>query len=452
MTTTIVLFTRDLRTRDHPALHAAAQRGEVVPLFVLDDAAIASYGAANRVGFLLESLEDLRTNLRGLGGNLWIRRGDTVTETFALARAVGANSIYLSADASAFATRRLKRLTSQREFEVQVLPGIAAVEPGSLTPTGGDHYRVFTPFSRVWAAEPKRSCLTAPALQSPTTPEPGAIPSLSDLVSQQPSPDVVPGGETAGRARAASWLAEGVHQYHETRDDMGADATSRLSAYLHFGCISPIELLAETPHDAGGKEFIRQLCWRDFFLQVLAARPDYPRSDYRDIGESWLEDPDALQLWKDGMTGVPLIDAGMRQLKAEGWMHNRARLLTSSFLTRSLRVDWRHGAQHFWDLLVDGDVASNAGNWQWTAGTGNATRRAQAMNPLRQAKRFDRAGAYVRRYVPELAELETPEIHEPWRLGDEGLKLLSYPAPLVEFNGGANRPRLPRQADLFASV
>ena len=181
----------------------------------------------------------------------------------------------------------------------------------------------------------------------------------------------------------------------------------------------------------GGEEFCRQLAWRDFFHQATAAFPDIAVRDYRP-GPAWREDHDARAAWRDGRTGIPIVDAGLRQLAAEGFMHNRARMITASFLTRNLGIDWRHGYAHFDGLLADGDVASNAGNWQWVAGTGNNTRPSRVMNPLRQAGRFDRSGQYVRRYVPELAGLDPAHLQVPWTLPPRARP--GYPDPLAELS------------------
>ncbi|HXJ34490.1 MAG TPA: FAD-binding domain-containing protein, partial [Candidatus Eisenbacteria bacterium] len=182
----------------------------------------------------------------------------------------------------------------------------------------------------------------------------------------------------------------------------------------------------------GAEAFLRQLCWRDFYLQLLAARPDLPYADYRPRGDEWHEDEEAFTAWRDGLTGYPIVDAAMRQLRLEAWMPGRARLLAASFLVKDLRLDWRLGAAHFAELLVDGDVASNSGNWQWVAGTGTDTRPNRVFNPVRQAMRFDPSGDYVRRYVPELGSLPPKTIHQPWTLGAEALARLGYPAPLVD--------------------
>jgi deoxyribodipyrimidine photo-lyase len=250
------------------------------------------------------------------------------------------------------------------------------------------------------------------------------VPKLADLTREKPSPDLPAGGETAARRRLAAWARGGLARYEERADDLAADATSRLSPYLRFGCLSPLEVESRA---SGAEAFVRQLCWRDFFQQVTAARPDWARRDYRPRSVGWREDDEALQAWKDGRTGYPVVDAGMRQLAREGWMHNRARLIAGSFLTKDLRVDWRKGAAHFWDLLVDGEIANNTGNWQWVAGTGNDTRPNRVLNPTTQAKRHDPEGEYVRRYVPELAGIDGSRVHEPWKLDG-----VDYPAPIVD--------------------
>ena len=249
------------------------------------------------------------------------------------------------------------------------------------------------------------------------------------------APGLAPGGETPGRQRFASWRRRLLDGYAENHDDLAGDATSRLSAYLRFGCLSPLEVaigaLDRPAGDEQGEEFCRQLAWRDFFYQVTAAFPDIARKNYRP-GAAWHEDQRALDAWREGQTGIPIVDAGMRQLAAEGFMHNRARMVTASFLTRNLGIDWRHGFAHFDSLLADGDVANNAGNWQWVAGTGNNTRPNRVMNPLRQAQRFDRSGEYVRRYLPELAGLDRAWIQTPWKLPPSQRVRMGYPGPLVE--------------------
>ncbi|MEV0588611.1 deoxyribodipyrimidine photo-lyase [Nonomuraea sp. NPDC050310] len=415
METAIVLLNRDLRVHDHPALAAAcAAARQVVPLFVLDPA----IPAGRRTSFLLDCLTDLRASLRARGGELFVRRGDTVTETLRLARQVGAEAVHASADVSALAQRRQRRLAAER-LDVRFHPGVTVVPPGELRPGGGgDHYRVFTPYWRAWSRRARRAPAPVPErLAVPAGVEAGELPEAG------PRWGAMRGGESAGRERMRAWLDTGLDGYADGHDDLAGDRTSRLSPYLRFGCLSPLELAA-----AGNEDFTRQLCWRDFHHQVTAAFPEIARRDYRPRGHRWREDPDAAEAWRQGLTGVPIVDAGLRQLLAEGWMHNRARLITASYLVRHLRLDWRIGAAHFHELLLDGDVANNCGNWQWVAGTGNDTRPNRTFNPLRQARRFDPDGEYVRRYVPELAGLPAPVIHEPWLSGHP---MGDYPVPLA---------------------
>ncbi len=226
------------------------------------------------------------------------------------------------------------------------------------------------------------------------------MPSLRALCgSLSPAPHIQEGGETAARRRLERWLRGPLAGYEDGHDDLPAEATSRLSADLHLGCVSPTAVLARVDGEPGGEEFARQLCWRDFHHQVLAAFPELPRRDYRPRGRRrWRRDGRGARLAR-GAHGVPIVDAGMRQLECEGFMHNRARLIVASYLTKTLGLDWRIGARHFEELLIDADVANNSGNWQWVAGTGNDTRRNRVLNPERQARRFDPDGAYVRRHL-----------------------------------------------------
>lgn len=437
--TALVLFNRDLRVHDHPALTEAAESDRVVPLFCLDDRILDSrFAAPNRVAFMLESLADLRASLRDRGAQLFIRRGDPVKEAIALAKETGASAIHASADWSTYARAREKRLAegcAQERIELVLHPGISVVPPGELTPSSGDgdHFKVFSPFHRAWAASETRPRLGAPRkLSAPAQPAAGEIPSIGSLASGDPSPDLMAGGETEGRKRMHAFLRGDVASYDDLHDDLAGAGTSHLSPYLRFGCISPLDLATEARGAEGSAPFVRQLAWRDFYLQVLAANPSLPRRDYRTRGDRWSRSERSLEAWKEGQTGYPIVDAGMRQLAREGYMHNRARLIVGSFLTKDLYVDWRSGAAHFWDLLLDGDIANNAGNWQWVAGTGNDTRPNRVFNPIRQAERFDPEGDYVRRYVPELAAIDGRAVHQPWKIGPLERDGIDYPEPIVD--------------------
>jgi deoxyribodipyrimidine photo-lyase len=427
MDVAVVLFTRDLRLHDNPALAAAVEAGEtVLPLFVLDDGIGGTrYGSApNRQAFLHESLADLDASLRRIGGALDVRRGDVVAETVRAAREVGATTVFATADVSAYARERAGRLA--QELDVRLCDGHFVVPSGEVAPDGKDHYEVFTPYYRSWSQVSFGTPLAAPrSIRLPAAAPEG----LRLDPRQHPLAGPLRGGETEGLERVKSWLRNGLDGYSSGgHDDLAADATSRLSPYLHFGCVSA-RAIAVATRERGGEDaaaFVRQLCWRDFYAQLLAARPETQVDDLRQRGDRWVDDPDGLVAWKEGMTGFPLVDAGMRQLQAEGWMHNRARMVTASFLTKDLGIDWREGARHFFDLLLDGDVAQNIGNWQWVAGTGVDSRPNRVYNPAAQLRKLDPDGAYVRRYVTELADMP------PGDLSDPGLLAPSYPSPIVD--------------------
>ncbi|MGW5245363.1 cryptochrome/photolyase family protein [Streptomyces sp. NPDC004129] len=450
MNVSVVLFTSDLRLYDHPPLRAALDDArQVVPLFVRDPAvAAAGFAAPNRLAFLADCLRDLDAGLQARGGRLVVRSGDVVDEVCRVAAATDADVVHMAADASAYAHRREARLRRALEAagrRLHVHDAVTtAVPPGEVTPAASDHFAVFTPYFRRWSGQRLRDTLGAPR----TVGVPGDVGSEELPVRAELSalsPGLAPGGESEGRKRLAAWLRGGVNAYEDRHDDLAGDATSRLSPHLHFGTLSPVELVhrARQAGGPGADAFVRQLAWRDFHRQVLAARPDAATRDYRTRHDRWRSERAAradVEAWREGRTGYPVIDAAMRQLLHEGWMHNRARLLTASFLTKTLYVDWRVGARHFLELLVDGDLANNQLNWQWVAGTGTDTRPNRVLNPIAQAKRHDPDGAYVRRWVPELAGLDAPLVHEPWKLrGPERAAYGAYPDPIVDLAEGLAR-------------
>jgi deoxyribodipyrimidine photo-lyase len=442
VSTAIVLFNRDLRLRDNPALAAAAKAERTVPLFVFDERLLGSrFAAPNRVAFMLEALRDLDSSLRRTGGRLYVRRGDPVAEAIAVARECGATELHAAADWSAYARRReerLRRACERERIALHLHPGTTIVSPGTVTPTGGDHFKVFTPFHRAWDDVPLRPRAGTPRrLVLPSRLAARRLPAIASLLSGSPSPRRAKGGESEGRLLMRAFLRDGLAGYEAHHDDLPGDATSALSPYLRFGCVSALELLNEARSRPGGGAYARQLCWRDFHHQVLAAFPALPRRDYRPRGDRWSRSQRAFAAWREGRTGYPIVDAAMRQLLDEGRMHNRARMIAASFLTKDLYLDWRWGANHFWDLLCDGEIANNAGNWQWVAGTGNDTRPNRVFNPLRQAHRFDPDGEYVRRYLPELEAVDGPAVHEPWRLSAGVRRDLGYPAPIVDHDEAA---------------
>ncbi|MFB6713230.1 MULTISPECIES: cryptochrome/photolyase family protein [unclassified Streptomyces] len=453
MTVSVALFTSDLRLHDNPVLHAALRDADrVVPLFVRD-AGIRRTGfdAPNRRAFLADCLADLDTELRRRGGRLIVRDAETVAGVLDVVTGTGARSLHIAGGVSGYALRReehLRTALTQVGCALHVHDAVVtALAPGQVVPAGRDHYAVFTPYFRRWEAAGVRGTLAAPrTVRLPEDMKSEPLPERAEVAGV--SPGLARGGERTGRRLLSSWLNGPMADYGSGHDDLGGDATSRLSPHLHFGTLSAVEVIdrARQRGGPGADAFVRQLAWRDFHHQVLAARPDAARDDYRPRHDRWRSDVDEIEAWRTGRTGYPVVDAAMRQLAHEGWMHNRGRMLVASFLTKTLYVDWRVGARHFLDLLVDGDLANNQLNWQWMAGTGTDTRPNRILNPVVQGKRFDPRGAYVRRWVPELAELADGEIHEPWKLTGPRRAAIDYPDPLVDL--AEARARFERARDL----
>lgn len=456
----IWLATRDLRVHDNPALaDALAVAGAdadrtagpgapplIVPLFVVDP---AIRKPPNRSAFLAGALADLDRELRERGAALVVRHGDPAVEAVRVAQAAGARAICIADDVSATARARLARLArvcGENRLELRVSPGATVVPAGALVPDGDPSrlaYQVFTPYWRRWAATAWRPlALTPGRLALPDGVTPGRLPAAADLApGGSPSPRLPVGGEAAGSERARAWFAGLVTTYAATRDDLAADATSGLSPYLHLGCVSPVALAARLAGRPEVEPFLRQLCWRDFYAHLLAARPDSAHADLRPRSAAWVDDEQGLAAWREGMTGYPIVDAAMRQLLTEGFVHNRARMVVASFLTKHLGVHWREGARWYDQWLVDGDVASNAGNWQWVAGTGADTKPHRVFNPTLQGQRYDPSGEYVRRWVPELAGVPGKAVHEPWKLPHLERAVLRYPLPIVDHADAVARYR-----------
>jgi deoxyribodipyrimidine photo-lyase len=458
----LVWFRRDLRLHDHPALRAALDSAEVVvPVFCFDDGLLGGRHASGpRTQFLLESLQDLDQRLRDRGSRLFVRRGLPQRELPALARAVGATAVHFSADAGPFARRRQEQVTrAMRDVGVQARahPGLFAVDGLEPIRTQAGHpYTVFTPFHRAWLNQPRRHVLGSPRRlgDPPAKADAGALPTLGDLGLAQECSHPAPGGETPARTAARRFLAGPVHDYDEGRDRLAGQEVSRLSPYLHFGCVSAREIEHRLRDGIGAESFRRQLCWRDFYAHVLGHFPANARSEHQARYRGtirWSRAEKRFQAWCDGRTGFPSVDAGMRQLRREGWMHNRARLLVGSFLTKDLGIDWRWGERWFMRLLIDGDEASNNGNWQWIASVGVDPQPAfrRIFNPARQQERFDPDGAYVRRYVSELERVPTRYLAAPWTMPAEVQERSrchigqDYPAPIVD-HAQARRDALDR--------
>lgn len=445
----VLWLRRDLRLGDHPALVAAAAQGPVLPLFVMDPALLGPAGAP-RVAFLARTLRSLDEDLGRHGGRLTVRSGRPEEVVPAVAEELGAVAVHLSKDFGPYGAERDRRVAAALG-EVPLVPTGSpyAVSPGKVRTAAGEPYRVYSSFVRAWRSH---------GWPPPAPSDPAAV-TWAELPGEDlpPEPALVAGlrlpeaGEAAALAAWRRFRHRSLAGYAAERDRPDLDGTSRLSAYLKWGSIHPRTLLADLgrraptnespggPPEGGDDEhraigrFEDELAWREFHAAVLAAWPASAREPFRPsfAAVRWERDPDHWRAWTEGRTGYPLVDAGMRQLLVEGWMHNRVRMVTASFLVKDLHQDWRHGARHFMAHLVDGDLPSNQLGWQWTAGSGtDAAPFHRILNPVTQARRFDPDGAYVRRFVPELGHLEAPVVFEPWRA--PGGPPAGYPVPIVD--------------------
>jgi deoxyribodipyrimidine photo-lyase len=433
----VLWLRRDLRRTDLPALTAAADAtdDDVHVVFVIDPVLWDGAGPVRR-GWLAASV---RAAAASYDGRLTVRVGRPESEVTAFADEVGATSVHVSAETTPYGVRRDAAVRDRLDG-----CGIAwvatgspyAVGPGRVTNKDGKPYRVFTPFARAW----REHGWTGPA------PDPTGI-SLGDDRSQAEGQarldraladcpiDLPDAGEQAAAERWHAFRDEQLADYAEARDRPDRPGTSRLSPYLKVGAIHPRTILADLSgaRSRAARAFVDELAWREFYADVLLTEP---RSAWHDLRAELRSMPydeagELVTAWKEGRTGFPIVDAGMRQLAATGWMHNRVRMITGSFLCKDLHVWWPQGARHFLDRLIDGDLASNNHGWQWVAGTGtDASPYFRVFNPITQGQNFDPDGSYVRRWVPELAHVEGRRAHEPWKVAD-GYDH-GYPRPVVD--------------------
>ena len=415
---------------------AALDAGPVVPLFVLDPELVKPAGEP-RAAFLYRCLRELDESL---GGRLVVRTGDPVDVVPQVALEADAGTVFVSADFGPYGRRRDQEVAGALRAAGRRLTGIGspyAVDPGRTLKTDGTPFRVFSPFYRTWQAHG----------WAPPCPAPGEVAWVEGLWSHDIPDDppveatLPPAGEAAALARLEEFLAGPVDDYAARRDDPGADATTRLSPYLKWGCIHPRQVLdrlgRKHPHEKQSHEKLRsELAWREFYADVLwhvpesARRSLQPKMAAMELDEGPQAD-ERFRAWTEGRTGFPLVDAGMRQLQGEAWVHNRVRMVVASFLVKDLHIDWTRGARWFMRGLVDGDLASNNHGWQWVAGTGtDPAPYFRIFNPVTQGKEHDPAGDYVRRWVPELAGVPGPAVHEPWKL--QGGVPAGYPQRIVD--------------------
>ena len=421
---------RDMRLADNGALQSAARAGEVVPVFVWDGVLLATAAPARRqfMGKTLESLD------AALGGLLVHRVGDPATEVNAVCDLVGADSVHVAADFAPYGRRRDAAVAATltkagRTLVLADTPYVVA--PGTVRKDDGTPLKVFTPFYKRWLTHRWSHVNDGPVNFVDATAHRAAPPDL-------PSTDVVlpSAGETAAWDRFHSWRNEGMETYKMDRDNPGIDGTSLMSPYLKFGVVHPRQLLAHAGPSAGAEHFRSEIAWREFYADVLFHQPDTAwRNLQRKMDAMVVDSDDAARRRFDQFcraeTGYPVVDAGIRQMLGTGWMHNRVRMIVASFLVKDLHLPWQWGAKFFMEHLVDADIASNNHGWQWTAGTGtDAAPYFRVFNPFGQSEKFDPTGAYIRRWVPEIAHLDDKHIHAPWTLGL--MAPPDYPAPMVD--------------------
>ncbi|MGI9501690.1 MAG: cryptochrome/photolyase family protein [Geminicoccaceae bacterium] len=465
----LLWFRQDLRLSDHRALAAAvATERPIVPVYILDDETPGAWkmGGASR-WWLHNSLEALSQDLERLGSRLILGRGSSRDLLIALMEEAGAESVYVSRSYEPWARAMEEDIAGELEsrgWTLHRFQGALLFEPEVPRTKAGDPFRVFTPFYK--------ACLELgppkPPLPRPLSslPSPESWPSsdrLEDWGLLPMQPDWAGGfreawvpGEVGAEVRLQRFMDEAMAGYSDKRNRPDIEGTSCLSPHLHFGEISPHrcwqaieDRLAEGGKGAkGGRSFLRELVWREFSYHLLFHWPDLPEKAFRPEFENfpWDEDQAALKAWQRGLTGYPIVDAGMRELWQTGWMHNRVRMIVASFLIKDLMIPWQVGETWFWDTLVDADLANNAASWQWVAGSGaDAAPYFRVFNPVLQGKKFDPKGAYVRRYVPELVGLADDHLHAPWEAPKEALAAAgielgrTYPMPMVDHGKARQR-------------
>ncbi|MBA2347807.1 MAG: deoxyribodipyrimidine photo-lyase [Solirubrobacterales bacterium] len=453
----VMWFRRDLRVRDHPALVAAAAHQGCVPLFVFDERLLTEgrFPSAMRTRFMLGCLSELDEALRERGGKLVVRSGRPEHVVPALCAEVGATDVYFTADASPWARARDQRVIDELDgVRAHAMPGACVVDdPSKIETKQGGPYTVFTPFARAWRQVPRRELLSAPQeIRTPQDVAAGELPSLREVGFDDVLPkETFAPGEEAARRQATRFLREGgLAAYADTRN-APKGGSSRLSPYLRWGCLSSLKLdvrVAEARGD-GPDDYRDELAWRDFYAAVLMHFPFVTHHEFQEKYRSleWSEPGEELEAWTEGQTGFPLVDAGMRQLAAEGWMHNRVRMVVGSFLTKDLHLDWREGERVFMERLIDGDMAANNGGWQWIASTGTDAKPyfQRLFNPITQQEKFDPEGEYVRRWCPELSGVPAKKLSKPWTMSDEEQGTAGcvigedYPGPIVDHQAERRR-------------
>lgn len=434
--TTIHWFRRDLRLDDNTALNAAIQRSQtLIPLFIVDEVLLHSSrgGGGVRVGFLWESLLALDEQLRHYSSRLVIRRGHPTHVLYELAQQSGATRITYNRDYSPYARQRDKHAVDflrGQGLTVDTYQDLVLHEFKEII-NGEKPLQIFTPYRKRWdtLTKPLPQSLITPLPPLPADLETGTLPTLAELGGTQAPQPIAHAGEKAAQRQLDYFIGDTLAAYATGRDTLAEAGTSQLSPHLRWGSIS-IRRCYQAAFQQGGegaRVWISELAWRDFYQMILAWYPHVLTRSFRPQYDhlKWENNSDWFAAWCEGRTGYPVVDAAMRQLAQTGWMHNRARMIVASFLCKDLLIDWRWGEQYFMQHLLDGDSAANNGGWQWAAGTGtDAAPYFRIFNPTTQGQKFDPHGAYIKRWIPELAALDAKHIHTP--------AVAHYPAPLVD--------------------
>ncbi len=435
--TSIWWIRRDQRLTDNAALHTALASGPVIPVFIIDPAFSGS--SPRRKNFLYEGLHALDKELRECNSYLVVRRGKPVDVLRQLVGEVNADVIFAEEDFTPFARQRDAEIA--RHLPLQLVHGQTVHHPTDVLKTDGNPYTVFTPYSKAWKAKLPTMLKLYPAPKKIDTPA---------GIKSEPMPGFnvspsFPAGEQEALVRLEEFLHAKIYSYAEDRNRMDLDGTSSLSPYLHFGMLGmkqavhhARQAMAGTRGEAAARSaeiWLNELIWREFYIQILFHFPHVSKTSFNPAlaNIAWRNDENEFEAWKLGRTGVPIVDAAMRQLNDIGWMHNRARMIVASYLVKDLLIDWRWGEEYFMEQLLDGDKAANNGGWQWTAGTGtDAAPYFRIFNPVLQSEKFDPSGDYIRRWVTELRGLDAKDIHAPW---EKGIKVKGYPEqPIIERN------------------
>jgi deoxyribodipyrimidine photo-lyase len=446
-------FRSDLRVRDNTALRAIVEGcSSLACVFVFDPKLLANAGAP-RVRFMLDCVRRLAQDLEQRGSRLLLRRGDPATEIPRLAGELRCGVVAWNRDYGPFARTRdaaVGQRLAASGVRVETYKDRVVFEAEEIRTRAERPYTVYTPYRRAWWQRHRAApAAPRPAVRLPPPPADAPTGSEPELAVASDTTRIPSGGSAAGERRLDAFLEHAIADYAWQRDLPAVEGTSRLSPHLRIGTISVRTCLSYALDAARGEPRLSQgvakwadeLVWREFYHAILAEHPRVLRGAFRPelASIAWQDDPGGLQAWREGRTGFPFVDAGMRELAATGWMHNRARMVTASFLCKDLLIDWRNGERWFMQRLVDGDPASNNGGWQWAASTGtDAQPYFRIFNPILQGERFDPEGAYARRWLPELSKLPARWIHRPWEapaqaLRDAGVALgVTYPAPIVD--------------------